>query len=199
MWVGLDNNSQCCLPHSSITGAQKRPISFGLAPRCCPHPGIIPSSCHQLGVSTTCPCHSTHFSYSSTGGSVGKWLPASSSHSPTSPWKNCSTLGPNSEGGPRLNSASSSSHCGGICAGELAGLLSGRSLWHPPLCLWDLLLHWSQLWKGAWASGWPLVRDQLSCSIFSSKVMVVARALQWASLTLASWILASPLSPWGSA
>ena len=161
--------------------------------------GIISSFCHQLGVSTTCPLHSTHFLYSSAGGSVGKWLPACSSHSPASPWKNCSTLGPSSGGGPRSNLTLSSSHHGGLCAGVWAGLLSGRALWCLLLCPWDLLLHWSQLWEGVQASGWSLVRDWLRHSIFSSKVMVVARALQWASLTLARWVSAKvpPLSPCG--
>ena len=32
MCVEPDSNSQCCISHSSIGGAQKRPISFGLAP-----------------------------------------------------------------------------------------------------------------------------------------------------------------------
>ena len=41
------------------------------------------------------------------------------------------------------------------------------------------------------ASGWSLVMDQLSLSIFSSNMIVVARALQWASLTSASSILAN--------
>ena len=102
--------------------------------------GIISSSHHQLGVSTTHPFHSTHFSYSSAGGSVGKWLPASSSHLPASPWKNHSTSGPSSSGGPRLNSVSSSSHHGGLCAREWVGLLSSRALQCLLLCPWDLLL-----------------------------------------------------------
>ena len=38
----------------------------------------------------------------------------------------------------------------------------------------------------AWVSGWPLVMDQLSLSIFSSNMMVVARALQWAFLASVS-------------
>ena len=41
-----------------------------------------------------------------------------------------------------------------------------------------------------WASGWPLVMDQLSLSMFSSNTMVVARAFQWASLTSVSSLLA---------
>ena len=139
--------------------------------------GIISSSCHQLGVSTACPLHSTPFSYSSTRGSARKWLPASSSHLPAGPLKNCSTSGPSSGGGPRSNPASSSSHRGGLCVGESAGLLSGKALWCLLLSPWDLLLCQSQLWEGAWASGWSLVRDWLSHSIFSSKAMVVARAL----------------------
>ena len=158
--------------------------------------GIISSLHHHLGVSTIHPLHSTHFSCSSAGDSVGEWLPGSSSHLPAGLWKNCSTSGPSSSGGPRSNSASSSSHHGGLCAGELARLLSVRALWCLLLCPWDLLLCWSQLQEGAWASGWSLVMDQLSCSIFSSKVMEVARALQWDSLTLASWVSAEvpPLS-----
>ena len=82
---------------------------------------------------------------------------------------------------------------------ESAGLLSGKALQCLLLHPWDLLLHQSQLWEVAQASGQSLVRDQLSCSIFSSKVMVVARALWSASLALASWVLAEvpPLSPHG--
>ena len=153
--------------------------------------GIISSSCHQFGVSTSCPLHSTHFSYS-TGGSAGKWPPASSSHLPASPWKNHFTSGPNSGGDPRSNSASSSSHPAGLCAGVWA-------LWHLLLCPQDLLLHWSQLWEGAWVPEHCLMMDQLNHSIFSSKVMVVVRAFWWASLTSASWISAEvpPLSPCG--
>ena len=47
--------------------------------------------------------------------------------------------------------------------------------------------------------GGPIVRDQFCHSIFSSRVMVVARALWWASLISASWGFSqstSPLSLW---
>ena len=109
-------------------------------------------------------------------------------------------IGPQLWWGPRSNSASSSSHCGGLCAGEWARLLSSRALWHLLLCPQDLFLHQSQLQEGAQAPGWSLVMDWLSCSIFSSKTMVVARAFQWASLASASWISVEgpPLSPCGS-
>ena len=40
-------------------------------------------------------------------------------------------------------------------------------------------------------SDWPQVVDQLSHSIFSSKVAAVARALWWASLTLARFLSAA--------
>ena len=164
-----------------------------------PTSGIISSSHHQFGVSTTHPLHSTHFSYTYIWGSTGKWSPASSSYLPAGPWKNCSTLGPSIGGGPRSNSASSSSHCGGLCDGELVGLLSGKAWQHIWLHPQDLLLCQSQLWDGVWASGWPLVRDWLSHSIFSSRMMVVTRALWWASITSASWVSAEvpPLSPHG--
>ena len=78
---------------------------------------IISSSCHQFGVSTDCPLYSIHFSYSSAGCSAEKWPSVSSLHLPTGPWKNLSILDPSSGGGPRSNSISSSSHCGGLCAG----------------------------------------------------------------------------------
>ena len=117
--------------------------------------GILPSSCHQLGASTACPLYSTHLSYSSAGGSGGKWLPPSSLHSSASSWKKCSTLGPSSGGGPRSNSkkggsASLSSHHGELCVGEWAGLPSSKALWHLLLCSQDLFLHqsWPQIGHG---------------------------------------------------
>ena len=156
----------------------------------------ISNSCHQFWASTTCPLHLIHSSYSPTGGSVGKWPSLSSL--PAGPWKNLSTSGPSSGGGPRSNSASSLCHHGGLCAGEWAGLISGRALWHHLLHLWDLLFHQSQLQEGVWAPWQSQVMDQLSCSISSSKA-VVAKAFWWVSLTLASWTLAEtpPLSPHG--
>ena len=60
----------------------------------------------------------------------------------------------------------------------------------PPVPPQDLLLWWSQLLEWAWASGWPLVMDQLSLSILSSKVAAAARALQWTSLTLVRFLSA---------
>ena len=134
--------------------------------------GVISSSCHKSGVSTVCPLHSIHVSYSSAGGSVGKWPPASSLHLPMGPWKNLSTLGPSSGGGPRSNAASSPSHHGGLCAGEWAGLFPGGALQHLLLCPQDLLFCLSWLQEGTWVPGWSLVMDQLSHCIFSSKAMV---------------------------
>ena len=137
MLVEPDNNCQPCVPYSSIEGFQRRPTSFK------PTPGCHSSFHHQFGVSTTCPLHSTHFSYSSIRGSAGKWFPVSSLYLPACPWKNCSTSGPSTGGDPRSNSASSSSLCRGLCDGESVGLLSSMA-WQ---CLWlhpqDLLFHWS--------------------------------------------------------
>ena len=152
--------------------------------------GIFPSSCHQLGVLTAHALHSIHLSYSSAGSSGEESLPLSSPDLLAGSWKKCLTLGPSSGGGPGLNSRkggspSSSSHQGGPCTGEWAGLSSCKALWCLLPCPQDLLLCWSQLQEWAQASGWPLVMDQLSLSIFSSKVMVVARALWWASLIFA--------------
>ena len=109
--------------------------------------GIFPSSCHQLGVSTACPLHFTHLSYSSAGGSGGRWLPPSFLYSSAGSWKKCSTLGPSSGGGPRSNSrkggsASSSSHCGGLCVGKWVVLPSSKALQCLLLCPWDLLFYW---------------------------------------------------------
>ena len=56
----------------------------------------------------------------------------------------------------------------------------------PPTLPQDFLLHWLQLLECWQASGWPPVMDQVSLSIFSSNMMVVARALWWASLTSVS-------------
>ena len=125
------------------------------------NPRTISNSCHQPVVSTTCPLHSIHLSCSPTRGSAGKW-PSSSSL----PWLDCWRTSPHQAlalaGVPRSNSASSSSHCRGLCTGDWAGLSSSRALWCLPLCPWDLLLHWSWLWEGMWVPGQSLVMDQLS-------------------------------------
>ena len=47
--VGPDNNSQCCVSHSFTGGAQRRPVSFGLAPGCHPHPESSPAPATNLG------------------------------------------------------------------------------------------------------------------------------------------------------
>ena len=167
--------------------------------------GISTSSCHQLGVSTAHPLHSTHLSYSSAGGSGEELLPPSSLDLLAGSWKKCLTSSPSSIGGLRSNTRKGSSasssfkvsrpHWGGLCVGEWAGLSSSKAL----LCLLlhpqDLLLHWLQLWEWAWASGQPLVMDWLSLSIFSSNAMVVARALWWASLASVSLLSAEVSCP----
>ena len=62
--VGPDNNYQCHVPRSSIRGAQKRPISFGLAPACHPHLESSPAPATNLGypvlVPSTLPTSHTH-------------------------------------------------------------------------------------------------------------------------------------------
>ena len=141
--------------------------------------GTISNSHHQSGVSTTCPLHLIHSSCSPTRGSAGRWPSLSSL--PTGPWKNLSTLGPSSGRGPRSNSASSLCHHGGLCAREWARLLSGGPLQCHLLCPWDLLFLQSQLWKGTRVPWQSWVMEQLSHSISSSRAMVVAKALQWAS------------------
>ena len=87
---------------------------------------IFPSSCHQLGVLTACPLHSTHLSCSSAGGSGGKLLPPSSSDSLAGSWQKHSTSHPSSSGGPSSNSmkgssASLSSNWGGYARGNGQG------------------------------------------------------------------------------
>ena len=47
--VGPDNNSQHCVPYSSIRGAQKRPIPFRLAPGCHPPLKSSPALATNLG------------------------------------------------------------------------------------------------------------------------------------------------------
>ena len=54
--VGQGNNSQCHATHSSIRGAQKRPISFGLVPRHCPHLELSLPSATSLGYPLPTPC-----------------------------------------------------------------------------------------------------------------------------------------------
>ena len=115
-------------------------------------------------------------------------------------WRKWSTSGPNSGGRPRLNSRKGSlaplsaqtprPHQGGLCSGEWTGLSSGKTLWHLLFCLWDLLLWQSQPWDRMWASGQPLVTDQLSLSILSSRVAAAAKPHWWASLTLVRSLLA---------
>ena len=164
-----------------------------------PTSGIFPSSHHQLGISTACPLHSTHLSYSSAGASEGKLLPSSSLDLLADSPKKCLTSGPSSGGSPRLNSRKASSAClsshwGGLCVGEWPS--SCRAQWCLLLCPQDLLLHQSQRWEWAWASTRPQVMDRFSLSIFSFSTMVVARALQWASLASVSSFLAEmPLLP----
>ena len=161
--------------------------------------GIISISHQQFGISITHPLHSTHFPYSSIGVPLGNHFLHLPHTCQLVPWKNCSISGPSTVGGPRLNSASSSSLHRGLCNGEWVGLLSGTAWWCLQLCPQDLLFHWSLIWDGVQASRQPLVRDWLSHSIFSSRATVVARALLWAFLTSPSWVLAKvpPLSPHG--
>ena len=61
---------------------------------------IPTSSCHQLGVSTTHPFHSTHLSYSSTGGSEEGSLPLSFFGLLAGSWKKCLMSSPALVGAP---------------------------------------------------------------------------------------------------
>ena len=117
-----------------------------------------------------------------------------------------STSGPNSSRASRsksrrAGSASSSSQDSGPLQGGLyskkgVGLSSSCTQCHLLVHPWDLLLWWSWLLEWAWHSSQPWVMDQLSHSISSSKAAAVARALQWASLTLVRPLSASSPS-WG--
>ena len=167
--------------------------------------GTSASSCHQLGISCTQALQVTHFLYSSIRDSGEDLPPFSSSELPANSWRKWSTSSPNSSRSSRSKSkrvslASSSSPdpgslWGGLYLKKGAGPSSGCTLWHLQFHPWDLLLQQSQLQEWAWMSSQPWVTDQLSHSISSSKVVTVARALQWASLTLARF-LSAEVSSW---
>ena len=175
---------------------------------------VYPRNLSQFLPPVRCVMHSgspgsTQLSKSSTGGSGEDLFLSSSSDLPPGSCRKWLTSGPNSGRASRSKSrrTSSSSSNSGTPQGSAVFKERGRG---SPLatpssnllfCPWILCLWQSQLLEWVWASHWLQVMDWLSCYISSSKVATVARASQWASLTLARPLSAEVSLPpsWGFA
>ena len=133
---GINSPTSCSL--HICQGSSKEACIFWASSQRSSTSGISANSCHQLGISSACPCQVTHLSYSSTRGSGEELLLLSSLEWLASSQRKQLTSGLNSGGGSRSNSRKGSSafsssqvpgpHWGGFYAGEWTGLSSSEAL-----------------------------------------------------------------------